>query len=88
MSNKYIFQSQCSYNPHVHLEFVSANAEINEAELKAIQQEHYKYIKKENKRKNNIAFFEKYNKNVMRYKEEQRIKNREEQLNKLKEQNE
>ena len=37
MNNKYIFQAQCSYNPHVHLEFVSANAEINEAELKAIQ---------------------------------------------------
>ena len=88
MDNRYVFQAQCSYNPHVHLEFDLANAGVNEAELKAMQQERYKFIKEENKRKNDIAFFDKYNQNVMRYQEEQRIKNREEQLNKLREQNE
>ena len=88
MDSRYIFNAQCTYNPHVHLEFDSTNAGINEAEIKAMQQERYKFIKEENKRKNDIAFFDKYNQNVMRYQEEQRLKNREEQLNKLREQNE
>ena len=77
------------YNPHVHLECNNFKTiGLNEAELKALQQEEFKNKYAKMKELRQQEFIKKCNKTALLYEEEQRIKNKEEKLNKKKEQNE
>ena len=77
------------YNPHVHLEYDYNNAMgLNEAEIKALQQEEYKNRYKQVKELKQREFIKKYNKSALLYEEEIKMKNKEEQLNKKREQDE
>ena len=76
------------YHPHVHLEKNYENPGLNEAEIKALQQEEYKNKYEKIKEIKNREYINKYNKSALLYVEEQRMKNREEELNKKREQNE
>ena len=76
------------YHPHVHLEYNYENPGLNEAEIKALQQEEYKNKYEKIKEIKNREYINKYNKSALLYVEEQRMKNREEELNKKREQNE
>ena len=78
------------FNPHVHLEYdcTSNHSDLNEAEMKALKYEEYKNKKEENKKIKNKEFIDKYNKNVLIYQEEQKMKNKEEEFTKRKEKEE
>ena len=76
------------YHPHVHLEYNYENPGLNEAEIKALQQEEYKNKYEKIKEIKNKEYINKYNKSALLYVEEQRMKNREEELNRKREQNE
>jgi hypothetical protein len=76
------------YHPHVHLEYNYENPGLNEAEIKALQQEEYKNKYEKIKEIKNREYINKYNKSALLYVEEQRMKNREEELNRKREQNE
>jgi len=76
------------YHPHVHLEYNYENPGLNEAEIKALQQEEYKNKYEKIKEIKNREYINKYNKGALLYVEEQRMKNREEELNRKREQNE
>ena len=77
------------FNPHVHLEYdCNNNSDLNEAEMKALELEEYKNRYNEVKKLKNKEFINKYNKNVFLYQEEQKLRNKEEEINKQKEKNE
>lgn len=76
------------YHPHVHLEYNYENPGLNEAEIKALQQEEYKNNYEKIKEIKNREYINKYNKSALLYEEEQRMKNREEELNRKRAQNE
>ena len=77
------------FNPHVHLEYDYNNiSELNEAEMKALQHEEYKNKYDERQKLKNMEFTNKYNKNVLLYKEEQKMRNKEKEMNKNKEKSE
>ena len=77
------------FNPHVHLEYeYNNNSDLNEAEMKALELEEYKNRYNEVKKLKNKEFINKYNKNAFLYQEEQKLRNKEEEINKQKEKNE
>ena len=77
------------FNPHVHLEYdYNNNLDLNEAEIKALQHEEYKNKYDERKIIKNMEFINKYNKNVLLYQEEQKMKNKEEETNRNREKSE
>jgi len=76
------------YHPYVQLEKNYENPGLNEAEIKALQQEEYKNKYEKIKEIKNREYINKYNKSALLYVEEQRMKNREEELNRKREQNE
>ena len=77
------------YNPHVHLECNDFNTiGPNEAEIKALKQEEFKNNYAKIKELRQKEFIKKCNKSALLYQEENRMKNKEEQLNKNKEKNE
>ena len=77
------------YNPHVHLECNDFNSiGPNEAEIKALKQEEFKNNYAKIKELRQKEFIKKCNKSALLYQEENRMKNKEEQLNKNKEKNE
>ena len=76
------------YNPHAHLEHYFNNTELNEAEIKALQQEEYKNKIMQLKELKQKEFNKKFNKSAILYEEEQKMKNKEEIINKKREQNE
>ena len=77
------------YNPHVHLECNDFNTiGPNEAEIKALKQEEFKNNYAKIKELRQKEFIKKCNKSDLLYQEENRMKNKEEQLNKNKEKNE
>jgi hypothetical protein len=77
------------YNPHVHLEYNDFNTiGPNEAEIKALKQEEFKNNYAKIKELRQKEFIKKCNKSALLYQEENRMKNKEEQLNKNKEKNE
>ena len=77
------------YNPHVHLEYnYNIDKDLNEAEIKASQQEEYKNKYEQIKKLKQKEYIRKYNKSAYLYEEEKRMKNEEEQLNKKREQEE
>ena len=76
------------YNPHVHLNYNFDNSGLNEAELKALLHEEYKNKCEKIKEVKNKEYVNKYNKSAQLFEEEQRMKNREEELKRKKLQNE
>ena len=88
--NKYgVYYPVEYFNPHVHLEYdCNSNSDLNEAEMKALELEEYKNRYNEVKKLKNKEFINKYNKNVLLYQEEQKLRNKEEEINKQKEKNE
>ena len=76
------------YNPHVHLEYNHNKLGLNEAEIKALEEEEYKNKYEKIKELKTKQFTMKYNKSAILYKEEQRMKNKEENLIKKKEKDE
>ena len=76
------------YNPHVHLERNYSTSGMNEAEIKALEEE--ESINKYNQMKEikSKEFIKKYNKSAILYEEKQRMKNIEENLMKKKEKDE
>jgi len=76
------------YNPHAHLEYDFNKKNMNEAEMKALEQEEYKSKFNQIKEIKQKEYFQKYQKSALLYEEEQRMKNREEMLNKKREQDE
>ena len=76
------------YNPHVHLEYNHNKLGLNEAEIKALEEEEYKNKYEKIKELKSKQFTMKYNKSAILYKEEQRMKNKEENLIKKKEKDE
>ena len=75
-----------SSKPQVYLEYNTKKLNLNEAEAKALQQIEYRNKKTELKNLRQKEFFKKCNKSALIYEEEQRMKNREEQILKKKEQ--
>ena len=76
------------YNPHAHLEYNHNKLGLNEAEIKALEEEEYKNKYEKIKELKSKQFTMKYNKSAILYKEEQRMKNKEENLIKKKEKDE
>ena len=76
------------YNPHVHLEYNHNKLGLNEAEIKALEEEEYKNKYEKIKELKSKQFTMKYNKSAILYEEEQRMKNKEENLIKKKEKDE
>ena len=77
------------FNPHVHLEYdYNNNLNLNEAEIQALQHEEYKNKYDERKKIKNMEFINKYNKNVLLYQEEQKMKNKEEETKRNREKSE
>ena len=76
------------YNPHVHLEYNFDNSGFNEAEIKALLHEEYKNKYEKIKEIKNKEYVNKYNKSAQLYEEEQRMKNREEELKRKSQQSE
>ena len=76
------------FNPHVHLNYNFDNSGLNEAELKALLHEEYKNKCEKIKEVKNKEYVNKYNKSAQLFEEEQRMKNREEELKRKKLQNE
>ena len=76
------------YNPHAHLEYNHNKLGLNEAEIKALEEEEYKNKYEKIKELKSKQFTMKYNKSAILYEEEQRMKNKEENLIKKKEKDE
>ena len=74
--------------PHVHIEHHNNKVNLNEAEAKALQQIENRNRRTELNKLKQKEFNKKYNKSALLYEEEQRMKNKEEQILKKKEQNE
>jgi len=76
------------FNPHVQLEYNLENnlyLNCNEAEIKALQYDEYKNRYEEMKKLKNDNYNEIFNKNALLYQEELRMKNKEEELSRRKE---
>lgn len=76
------------FNPHVQLEYDIYNdlhLDCNEAEIKALQYDEYKNKYEEMKKLKNDNYKERFNKNALLYEEELKMKNKEEEISKRKE---
>ena len=76
------------FNPHVQLEYDIGNdlyLDCNEAEIKALQYDEFKNKYEEMKKLKNDNYKERFNKNALLYEEELKMKNKEEELSKRKE---
>ena len=76
------------FNPHVQLEYDIYNdlhLDCNEAEIKALQYDEYKNKYEEMKKLKNDNYNERFNKNALLYEEELKMKNKEKEISKRKE---
>ena len=76
------------YNPHVHLECNYNKSGLNEAEIKALEEEESRNKNKQMKEIKSREFIKKYNKSALLYEEEQKMKTIEENLIKQKQKDE
>ena len=76
------------YNPHVHLECNHNKSGLNEAEIKALEEEESRNKNKQMKEIKSREFIKKYNKSALLYEEERKMKTIEENLNKQKQKDE
>jgi hypothetical protein len=76
------------YNPHVHLECNYNKSGLNEAEIKALEEEESRNKNKQMKEIKSREFIEKYNKSALLYEEEQKMKTIEQNLIKQKQKDE